>query len=57
MSEGTMISKKACIIEWEEECTTKKKKVGEQVVYETKCENRDVNDCKWVQMLYQEFPR
>ena len=56
-TEEIMISQKVCKIEWDEDCTTSKEKVGEKVVYEKKCEDREVNDCKWVQIVYQDFPR
>eukprot|EP00091_Calanus_sinicus_P019337 TRINITY_DN4818_c0_g1_i1.p1 TRINITY_DN4818_c0_g1~~TRINITY_DN4818_c0_g1_i1.p1 ORF type:complete len:151 (-),score=79.45 TRINITY_DN4818_c0_g1_i1:198-593(-) len=55
-NEEIMITQKVCKIEWEEECTTSKKKIGEKVVYDKKCEDREVNDCKWVQIVYQDFP-
>merc|ERR1712215_63115 len=55
-TENTMIDQKECRIEWEEKCSSEERKVGEKVVYETQCENREVNDCKWVQMVYQQFP-
>ena len=56
-NEEIMITQKVCKIEWEEDCTTSKKKIGEKVVYDKKCEDREVNDCKWVQIVYQDFPR
>ena len=56
-NEEIMITQKVCKIEWEEDCTTSKKKIGEKVVYDKKCEAREVNDCKWVQIVYQDFPR
>ena len=52
-----MIEQAICKIEWEEDCTTSKKKVGEQVVYEKQCEDKKVKDCNWVQIVYQDFPR
>merc|ERR1719347_205048 len=51
-----MITQKVCRIEWEEDCSTSKKKIGEKVVYDKKCEDREVQECKTVQVVYQDFP-
>merc|ERR1711872_80466 len=45
-----------CRLEWEEECSTENKKVGEKVVYQKECEDRDVKDCKWVQYVHPKYP-
>jgi len=55
-SEDVKIPIMSCKIEWEEECNTDNKKVGEKVVYEQKCEDKDVKDCKWVQYIHPKFP-
>merc|ERR1719187_769711 len=55
-NEEVMITQKVCRIEWDEDCTTSKQKIGEKVVYDKKCEDKEVNDCKWVQIVYQDFP-
>ena len=56
-NEEVMITQKVCRIEWEEDCSTSKKKIGEKVVYDKKCEDREVQECKTVQVVYQDFPR
>ena len=45
-----------CGIDWAEECSSERRKVGERVVYETECKDREVTECKTVQMVYQDFP-
>lgn len=51
-----MIPQMVCRIEWEEECSTSNKKIGEKVVYQKKCENREVKVCKWVQFFHPQYP-
>ena len=56
-NEEIMITQKVCKIEWDEDCTTAKKKIGEKVVYDNVCADKEVNECKTVQIVYQDFPR
>ena len=55
--EGLIIQTSVCTLEWGEECTVARKTVAKRVVMETQCEDREVMDCKVVQVVYQEFPR
>ena len=55
--EEVTIQSSVCRITWEEECSVARKTVGQRVVMETECADREVMDCKTVQMVYQEFPR
>ena len=55
--ENVKIQQNVCKVNWQEECTTERKKVGERLVYENVCADREVMDCKTVQMVYQEIPR
>ena len=52
MPETVTIQQNVCRLEWEEQCSVTRKKVGEEVVYDNKCEDREVMDCKMVQMVY-----
>ena len=38
-----------CRLHWDQECATSQKKAGERVVYEKKCENREVKACNRLQ--------
>ena len=55
--EGATIQASVCRITWEEECSVARRTVGQRVVMQTECNDREVMDCKTVQMVYQEFPR
>ena len=55
--EEVTIQSSVCRITWEEECSVARKTVGQRMVMETECADREVMDCKTVQMVYQEFPR
>ena len=55
--EGATIQASVCRITWEEECSVARRTVGQRVVMQTECSDREVMDCKTVQMVYQEFPR
>merc|ERR1711915_239979 len=50
------ISVMDCRLEWEQDCSTSQKKVGERVVYDKKCKDREVKDCKWVQFAHPKYP-
>ena len=56
-AENVKIQQNVCKVDWQQECNTERKKVGERVVYEHVCADREVMDCKTVQMVYQEIPR
>ena len=56
-TEEISIPQMLCKIEWKEECSTNNKKVGEKVVYEKECKDREVKDCKWVQFVHPKYPR
>ena len=51
------IPQNVCRLDWEQECKVARRKVGEKVVYEKECADKEVMDCKTVQMVYQEVPR
>ena len=55
--EGLIIQTSVCTLEWGEECAVARKTVAKRVVMEAQCEDREVMDCKVVQVVYQEFPR
>lgn len=55
--EEATIQASVCRITWEEECSVARRTVGQRVVMKTECNDREVMDCKTVQMVYQEFPR
>ena len=55
--EEVTIRSSVCRLTWEEECSVARRTVGQRVVMETECADREVMDCKTVQMVYQEFPR
>ena len=55
--EEVTIQSSVCRITWEEECSVARRTVGQRMVMETECADREVMDCKTVQMVYQEFPR
>ena len=55
--EEATIQASVCTITWEEECSVARRTVGQRVVMQTECNDREVMDCKTVQMVYQEFPR
>ena len=56
-AENVKIQQNVCKVDWQQDCNTDRKKVGERVVYEHVCADREVMDCKTVQMVYQEIPR
>ena len=56
-AENVKIQQNVCKVDWVEECNTERQKVGERVVYEKVCADREVMDCKTVQMVYQDVPR
>ena len=55
--EEVSLERSVCSLAWEEECSVARRTVGQRVVMETECADREVMDCKTVQMVYQEFPR
>ena len=55
--EEVTIRSSVCRLTWEEECSVARRTVGQRVVMETECADREVMDCKTVQMVYQEFPK
>ena len=55
--EEVTIQSSVCRLTWEEECSVARRTVGQRVVMQTECADREVMDCKTVQMVYQEFPR
>ena len=56
-TEDVRIPQMVCRIEWGEECSTSNKKIGEKVVYQKKCEDREVKVCKWVLFFHPKYPR
>ena len=45
------ISRTNCRVEFDEECTTEEKVVGDKVTYEKECEEEEVEECKPVHYI------
>ena len=50
-SETTTIERTNCKVEYDEECETKEKVVGDKVTYKKECEEKEVDECRPVHYI------